>query len=25
MINGVEVRDLQVNADERGHLVEVFR
>jgi len=25
MINGVEVRDLEVNADERGHLVEVFR
>lgn len=25
MIEGVEVRDLQVNADERGHLVEVFR
>jgi dTDP-4-dehydrorhamnose 3,5-epimerase len=25
MIQGVEVRDLQVNADERGHLVEVFR
>ena len=25
MIDGVEVRDLQVNADERGHLVEVFR
>lgn len=25
MIEGVEVRELQVNADERGHLVEVFR
>ena len=25
MIHGVEVRDLQVNADERGHLVEAFR
>jgi len=25
MIEGVEVRDLQVNSDERGHLVEVFR
>lgn len=25
MIDGVEVKDLQVNADERGHLVEVFR
>ena len=25
MIDGVEVRDLRVNADERGHLVEVFR
>jgi len=25
MINGIEVRDLQVNADERGHLVETFR
>jgi len=25
MIDGVEVRDLQVSADERGHLVEVFR
>jgi len=25
MIHDVEVRDLQVNADERGHLVEVFR
>ena len=25
MIRGVEVRDLQVNTDERGHLVEVFR
>jgi dTDP-4-dehydrorhamnose 3,5-epimerase len=25
MIDGVEVRDLQVNADERGHLVELFR
>jgi dTDP-4-dehydrorhamnose 3,5-epimerase len=25
MIEGVEVRDLQVNADERGHLVEIFR
>lgn len=25
MIEGVEVKDLQVNADERGHLVEVFR
>ncbi|MCQ4333141.1 dTDP-4-dehydrorhamnose 3,5-epimerase family protein [Natronomonas sp. F2-12] len=24
-INGVECRDLQVNADERGHLVEIFR
>lgn len=24
-IHDVEVRDLQVNADERGHLVEVFR
>ena len=24
-IRGVELRDLQVNADERGHLVEVFR
>jgi dTDP-4-dehydrorhamnose 3,5-epimerase len=24
-IHGVEVRDLQVNTDERGHLVEVFR
>lgn len=25
MIEGVEVRDLQVNTDERGHLVEMFR
>ncbi|QLH77282.1 dTDP-4-dehydrorhamnose 3,5-epimerase family protein [Halosimplex rubrum] len=25
MIDGVAVRDLQVNADERGHLVECFR
>ncbi|MFC6724370.1 dTDP-4-dehydrorhamnose 3,5-epimerase family protein [Halobium palmae] len=25
MIDGVEVRELQVNADERGHLVEIFR
>jgi dTDP-4-dehydrorhamnose 3,5-epimerase len=25
MIDGVETRDLQVNADERGHLVETFR
>lgn len=25
MIEGVETRELQVNADERGHLVEVFR
>jgi dTDP-4-dehydrorhamnose 3,5-epimerase len=25
MIDGVSVEDLQVNADERGHLVEVFR
>lgn len=25
MIDGVEVRDLNVNADERGHLVETFR
>ena len=25
MIDGVEVRRLQVNADERGHLVEFFR
>lgn len=25
MIHDVAVRDLQVNADERGHLVEVFR
>lgn len=25
MIAGVEVRELQVNVDERGHLVEVFR
>jgi dTDP-4-dehydrorhamnose 3,5-epimerase len=25
MIEGVETRDLQVNADERGHLVETFR
>lgn len=25
MINGVEARELQVNTDERGHLVEVFR
>ncbi|MDS0280781.1 dTDP-4-dehydrorhamnose 3,5-epimerase family protein [Haloarcula onubensis] len=25
MIQGVEVRELQVNADERGHLVEMFR
>jgi dTDP-4-dehydrorhamnose 3,5-epimerase len=25
MIDGVEVHDLQVNADERGHLVEIFR
>ncbi|WP_302081588.1 dTDP-4-dehydrorhamnose 3,5-epimerase family protein [Salinibaculum rarum] len=24
-IHDVEVRDLQVNADERGHLVEIFR
>ena len=24
-IGGVECRDLQVNADERGHLVEIFR
>jgi dTDP-4-dehydrorhamnose 3,5-epimerase len=25
MIQGVTVRDLRVNADERGHLVEIFR
>ncbi len=25
MIDGVKTRELQVNADERGHLVEVFR
>lgn len=25
MIEGVETKELQVNADERGHLVEVFR
>ncbi|QPV63211.1 dTDP-4-dehydrorhamnose 3,5-epimerase family protein [Halosimplex litoreum] len=25
MIDGVEARELKVNADERGHLVEVFR
>lgn len=25
MIDGVETRSLQVNADERGHLVEMFR
>jgi len=25
MIDGVEVRDLKVNTDERGHLVEIFR
>lgn len=25
MIEGVKLRDLQVNADERGHLVEIFR
>lgn len=25
MIEGIKVRDLQVNADERGHLVEMFR
>lgn len=25
MIHDVQVRDLQVNADERGHLVEIFR
>lgn len=25
MIHDLEVRDLQVNADERGHLVEIFR
>ena len=25
MIDGVKLRELQVNADERGHLVEVFR
>ena len=25
MISGVEVRSLQVNTDERGHLVEVYR
>ena len=25
MIQGVEVKELQVNADERGHLVEIFR
>jgi len=25
MIQGVEVKELQVNADERGHLVEMFR
>ena len=25
MIDGVEVRDLQVNPDERGHLTEMFR
>lgn len=25
MIDDVDVRDLQVNADERGHLVEIFR
>lgn len=25
MIEGVDVRQLEVNADERGHLVEVFR
>ena len=24
-IDGVEIKDLQVNADERGHLVEMFR
>lgn len=23
-IDGVEIHDLQLNADERGHLVEVF-
>lgn len=25
MIDGVEVRDLEVNIDERGHLTEIFR
>lgn len=25
MIDGIQVRNLKVNADERGHLVEVFR
>lgn len=25
MIHGVEIRNLKVNADERGHLVEIFR
>ena len=25
MIDGIKVRDLQVNADDRGHLVEIFR
>lgn len=25
MINGVKTRELQINADERGHLVELFR
>jgi dTDP-4-dehydrorhamnose 3,5-epimerase len=25
MIHDVKIRDLQVNADERGHLVEIFR
>ena len=25
MIEGVEIRELQVNADERGHLVEMYR
>lgn len=25
MIDGVETRTLQVNADDRGHLVEIFR
>ena len=25
MIHGVKIRELQINADERGHLVEIFR